>query len=254
MQESKAYMKIIDSITEEEWGRLSKQNVYFGHQSVGFNIMDGVTDIMADNDNIKLTIKEASSLSEFEEPFFAHSRNGENRDWQSKIDGFHDKISSGLGKKADIAFFKLCYVDINGETDVQKLFESYRQTMKQLEKEFPDTVFLHTTAPLRTTETSWKTWIKKLIGKEHIWEYADNIKRNEFNDLIRQEYEASGKLFDIARIESTYTDGTRETFERKDNTYSSLVPSYTYDGGHLNELGRQMVAAHLLNILAKQAG
>ncbi|MCF8026201.1 MAG: hypothetical protein K9J79_11725 [Desulfobacteraceae bacterium] len=250
MQENQSYMEIIDSISEQQWKQLSRKNIYFGHQSVGFNIMDGVTDIMADNDEIDFTIKETSELSDFDEPVFAHSRNGENRDWQSKIDGFRDKINDGLGDNADMAFFKLCYVDITGETDVQKLFESYRQTMDQLQKAFPETVFIHATAPLKTTKTSWKTWIKKLIGKDHIWEYADNIKRNEFNDLMRQEYESTGRLFDIAKIESTYMDGSQETFEKDGNKYAALVPSYTYDGGHLNELGRKIVAAHLLNMMA----
>src|SRR6056297_611450 len=246
MQATKTYQKIIDSIPAQQWEKLSRQKIYFGHQSVGYNIMDG----MADNAAINFNIKETSDLSDFDQPVFAHSRNGENRDWQSKIDGFHDKINSGLGKKADIAFFKLCYVDITGETDAQKLFESYRQTMKQLEKEFPDTVFLHTTAPLKTTKTSWKIWIKKLIGKEHIWEYADNIKRNEFNDLIRQEYGDSRRLFDIARAESTYLDGNRETFEKDGERYEALVPIFTNDGGHLNEMGRKVVAAHMLRVIA----
>ncbi|MDZ7833609.1 MAG: hypothetical protein U5L07_17825 [Desulfobacterales bacterium] len=246
-------MKILEGISDQQWKPVSDQKIYFGHQSVGFNIMDGVADIMEGNDAIDLTIKETSDLSDFDEPVFAHSRNGENRDWQSKIDGFHNKINNGLGDNADIAFFKFCYVDIKGETDVAKLFESYRQTMGELQKAYPDTVFLHTTAPLKTTKTSWKTWIKKLIGKELIWEYADNIKRNEFNELVRGEYEASGKLLDIARIESTRPDGTRETFEMDGSTYAALVPSYTYDGGHLNETGRRMVAAYLLKLLAEQA-
>jgi len=253
MQDSKAYMKILEGISDQQWKPVSDQKIYFGHQSVGFNIMDGITDIMAANEALDLIIKETSDLSNFDSPVFAHSRNGKNRDWQSKINGFRDKINDGLGGKADIAFFKLCYVDITSETDVAELFESYRQTMNELQKAHPDTVFLHTTAPLKTTKTSWKTWIKKLIGKEHIWEYADNIKRNEFNDLVRREYEATGRLFDIARIESTYADGARETFEKDGHTYASLVPSYTYDGGHLNETGRRMVAAHLLKLLAEQA-
>ncbi|MFW5908253.1 MAG: hypothetical protein ACOCR8_01320 [Desulfosalsimonas sp.] len=243
-------MKIIESISDQQWQRMSDQKIYFGHQSVGFNIMDGVADIMADNDEIDFTIKETSDLSDFDKPVLAHSRNGENRDWQSKIDGFRDKINDGLGDNADIAFFKLCYVDITGETDVPKLFESYRQTMGELQKAFPETVFIHATVPLKTTKTSWKTWIKKLIGKDHIWEYADNIKRNEFNDLMSREYEATGRLFDIAKIESTYMDGSRETFEKDGNKYAALAPSYTYDEGHLNETGRKIVAAAFLETLA----
>jgi len=89
-----------------------------------------------------------------------------------------------------------------------------------------------------------------LIGKEHIWEYADNIKRNEFNDLIRQEYGDSRRLFDIARAESTYLDGNRETFEKDGERYEALVPIFTNDGGHLNEMGRKVVAAHMLRVIA----
>jgi hypothetical protein len=37
-------------------------------------------------------------------------------------------------------------------------------------------------------KTGIKTWIKKLLGKKYVWEYDDNIQRNRFNDLFRQEY------------------------------------------------------------------
>lgn len=253
MQEIKPYMKTIASITEAQWEKLSAQNIYFGHQSVGFNIMDGIADIMKEKESIRFTIKEGSALSSHEAPVFAHSKNGENRDWQSKVDAFKTKFENGLGKTADIAFFKFCYVDIMEETDVDKVFTYYIQTMKALQKEFPNITFIYTTTPLKTAKESWKTWIKKLIGKDHIWEYAANIKRNEFNERVREEYQESGKLFDIARAESTYLDGSRETFEKDGKAYEALVPAFTNDGGHLNELGRRVVAAHLLKILAVNA-
>lgn len=250
MQENKPNAKTMDAVSEQTWSLLSEKKIYFGHQSVGFNIVDGIKDIMAENEKIDLNIKETNDISAFSEPVFAHSRVGQNTDLSSKIEAFEQTIRKGVGEKADIAFFKFCYLDITEETNVQKLFESYKQTMDKLQKEFPETVFLYATVPLRTVNTSWKTWIKKLIGKDYIWEYADNIKRNEFNSMIRKAYEDTGRVFDIARAESTYTDGNRETFSYKGNDYAALVPAYTNDGGHLNELGRRQVAAHLLALMA----
>ncbi|MDY6824173.1 MAG: hypothetical protein SWH68_10330 [Thermodesulfobacteriota bacterium] len=228
---------------------LSQKKIYFGHQSVGFNIIDGIKDIMNEDQELDLNIKETSDPKAFSEPLFAHSRNGENRDWQSKINDFQAKIQNGLGEKADIAFFKLCYVDVTEETNVEKLFKAYKQTMADLAQKFPDTVFLHATVPLKTANTGWKTWIKKLIGKDYIWEYVDNIKRNEFNDLIRNEYEDTNRLFDIARIESTLTDGSREIFKHNGKEYEAMAPDFTYDGGHLNKLGGKIVAKGLLKVI-----
>jgi hypothetical protein len=52
-------------------------------------------------------------------------------------------------------------------------------------------------------------------------------------------------------VESTYPDGRRETCAHKGKTCYSLVPEYTYDGGHLNETGRKKAAEQLLILLAK---
>ena len=112
-------------------------------------------------------------------------------------------------------------------------------------------MLIHVTVPLTTTKTTWKTWIKKLIGKKELWEYDDNIKRNEFNELLIKEYDGKEPVFDLAKVESTYPDGRRETCTHKGKTSYSLVPDYTYDGGHLNETGRKKAAEQLLILLAK---
>jgi hypothetical protein len=249
MQVSTSYQNIIGPISKKNWDELSRKKIYFGHQSVGFNIIDGIKDIMSETKKFDLKIKETDDLNDFSEPIFAHSRVGQNTNPSSKLEAFEHKIQQGLGEKIDIAFFKFCYVDITENTDVQKLFESYKQTMNNLQKEFPEITFMHATVPLKTVQTNWKTRIKKFLVKDNLWKYADNIKRNEFNNMIRQEYGSTGKIFDIAGAESTYPDGSQERFERDTKKYASLVPTYTYDGGHLNEVGRKMVAAHLLRTL-----
>ena len=57
-------------------------------------------------------------------------------------------------------------------------------------------------------------------------------------------------LFDLAMVESTYEDGSRYTFSANGHTYYALVPEYTKDGGHLNELGQKVAAEQLLIFLA----
>jgi len=104
---------------------------------------------------------------------------------------------------------------------------------------------------LKKTKASPKSFIKRLLGRDDgFFDNKHNVARNEFNELIRKEYMGKDAVFDIAGIESTYTDAARETFSQNGKTYYSLVPDYTNDGGHLNELGRKRLAEGLLRLLA----
>ena len=49
MQGAKSYQNIVDSVSKKNWDWLSNKKIYFGHQSVGFNIIDGIKDIMSEN-------------------------------------------------------------------------------------------------------------------------------------------------------------------------------------------------------------
>jgi len=108
---------------------------------------------------------------------------------------------------------------------------------------------IHITAPLSTIQKGPKALIKKIIRKTPSG-YDNNIKRNMFNKMIRKEYSEKSPIFDLAEIESTYKDGTREVFYKEKRKYFSLVPAYTDDGDHLNEFGRRIVAEQLLIFLA----
>jgi len=239
----------INDIPASTWENLSRKKIYFGHQSVGFNIIDGLNDLMAEHPDIKLNIVETSDPAEFGDGIFAHSRIGKNADPILKAEEFKKNMEDGLGNNADIAFFKYCYVDITEKTDVNKVFSKYTSVMTQLKKKYPRTIFVHVTVPLRTTKTTWKTSLKKLIGKDHIWEYEDNIIRNDLNTLFQNEYKGREPLFDIANIESTSPSGSKTTFSKNGINYYSLFPAYTNDGGHLNETGRKIVAGQLLIFL-----
>lgn len=245
-QEKKQY-KTIDEVPEEVWGKVSKLRILFAHQSVGENILDGVAEIMKAYPTIKLNIVETLDTSKYPEGVFAHFRAGENLKPISKMEHFAEVVTNKENKNLDIAFLKLCYVDLDGKANLREIFEKYKATVGQLENQVK---LIHFTAPLTTMETSWKTRLKSLLGKKDIWEYADNIVRNDYNKMILQEYQAKN-LVDIAEIESTYDNGKREVFNAQGKTYFAMIKGYTYDHGHLNEIGRKKVAEELLLSLAK---
>ncbi|OPY00315.1 MAG: hypothetical protein A4E58_00068 [Syntrophorhabdus sp. PtaB.Bin006] len=250
MSEVKNPLPSIASVGEPAWQTLAQKRIYFGHQSVGNNILEGIKDVMNEHRNIKLNIVQIAAPTDIKSPMLGHSRIGKNVDPRSKVQEFAALMSAGIGENTDVAFFKFCYVDVTAKTDVEKLYKGYKDAMDTLRKLYPKTAIIHVTVPLTVSKTSMKTRLKKLLGKKEMWEYDDNVRRNEFNELLRKEYQGKQPLFDLARIESTYPDGTRSSFTKGENTYDSLVPEYTYDGGHLNEKGRRVVAEALLVFLA----
>jgi len=249
--EQKVQYNFLNDVPASSWEKLSKKKIFFGHQSVGFNIIEGLKDLMKENPHIKLNIVETNNPDAFNKGIFAHSRVGKNVDPKSKIDEFAKFTEQGIGENADIAFFKFCYVDVKSETDSQKVFDDYKKSMTLLNKQYPKTQFIHVTVPLKQKQTSPKAWIKKIIGRP-IGGYDDNIKRTEFNELLINEYDGKEPIYDLAKIESTRPDGKRETFSSDGKTYYALVPGYTYDGGHLNETGRKKAAEQLLILLTTQ--
>ena len=250
MDEKRLIFTTLDGVTESAWKKLAEQRIYFGHQSVGFNIIQGIHDIMQKNPHIRLNIVETNDPNDFKKPIFAHSRIGKNTDPQSKIDAFASFVETGIEGKTDIAFFKLCYADIIGSTDVNKVFELYKNTMSHLKKKYPQMTFVPMTVPLLRTKITLKAWIKRALREKDIWGLEGNIKRNEFNNLLIKEYEVKDLIFDLATIESTFPDGKQSSFTIGRKAYYSLVPEYTHDGGHLNERGRKLVAEQLLIFLA----
>lgn len=249
MTDKGAISATLEGVLQAKWKSLSEKRIYFGHMSVGNNILEGIHDLAKEYPFIRLNIVETKSPSSFNQPIFAHSPIGKNEDPKSKIADFSHLINTGIGEKADIAFFKLCYIDILAATDVDEVFKQYKSVMETLKKKYPKVTFVHVTAPLRVVQTGFLVPIKKIIGRP-VGGYADNIKRSRFNELLRQEYKGKEPIFDLAAIESTYPDGTRFVFDSGGKKHEALIADYTHDGGHLNECGRKLVAAKFLAFLA----
>jgi len=140
--------------------------------------------------------------------------------WKAKFDGFETWVSNGWHYPAiDVAMNKLCYIDQHAS------FKYYLHSMTNLEAAFPQTVIVYTTMPLMTDAD------------------GDNFLRNAFNERLREWTQQNGRvLFDIADIEAHDPNGKVCTFQYRNKTYQKLCDSYTKDGGHLNEAGRQLVA------------
>lgn len=243
----------VNNIPETKLQILSGKKIYFGHQSVGYNIMDGLKDIMKENPGIKLNMVDTNDPEMFKMPVFAHSAVGQNTKPDSKVDDFAKLMEQGIGNKADMAFLKFCYVDVDERTDVQKVFDYYKSRLTQLKGKYPDTTFIHFTMPLVSKQAGIKIWLKDIIKEilgRPVCNYSINIKRNQFNDMLKKEYEGKEPVFDLARIESTLSEGRRLTLTKDGVTFYSMLPEYTDDGGHLNEKGRKIVANELLLFLA----
>lgn len=227
---------------------LSQRTIFFGHQSVGRNILDGLISLSKDYPGIDLEALEFTGG--IQKGAFLHAPIGKNMDPESKIQGFVQYMQQGVGGQVDIAFFKFCYVDITSQTDVDKLFHQFQEAMDDLANAYPDTLFLHTTVPLTIVQTGPRAWVKRIIGRP-LGGYADNIQRNRYNTLLKQHYQAKAPIFDLAMVESIRPDGKLNSFHHKGNSFHALVPEYASDGRHLNETGARLAAAEMIAVLSK---
>ncbi len=230
---------------------LAKKRVFFGHQSVGYNIVDGIIEVIREDKLIELNIAESDSPGGFRGPIFTHSNIGKNEDPSSKCAAFGELIGK-IHNDVDIALFKFCYVDINERTDVESVFREYDSLIGGLRKKYPRIRFVHVTVPLKAAPMDFKTKVKRLIGYPH-WVDDANIRRNEFNRLLRERNNGKEPVFDLEEAESTRPDGSRSTFMKNGKSYLALASEFTDDGGHLNRLGRRHVAEQFLIALAKVA-
>ena len=256
MKTSAIKFQSINDIPQEKWEKLAQKRIFFGHQSVGFNILNGLNLIMADNPHIKLNIVHTSNAENFGEALLAHEWIGKNTKPKSKIDAFDNVLRNGVGDKVDIVLMKFCYVDITSSTDVDKVFSDYIKILSGLESSFPGVTFIHVTTPLTSVPTGMnalfqtaKNLVKKILGKP-FFDYKDNINRNNFNERLLSKYNAKNYVFDLARIEYILPDGRVSSFRKNGRNYYSLAEDYTNDGGHLNEKGSRRAAEQLLVILA----
>lgn len=237
----------VDQVDAKAWAALAASRIWFGHQSVGYDVVAGLQDVAAARPQLKLNVVEGKDPGAGG-PVFLHARIGENENPRSKIDDFVRTLEGGLGARVDVAAMKLCYIDFDASTDPEALFAYYRDAIARVRARFPALALRHFTVPLKQVSTGWKAQAKGLLGKPNV-NFEANRKRARFSELLRAEYGAA--VFDLAAVESSAGDGRRLLVTWKGAQAPALLPEYTRDGGHLNERGRARVAEQLLIFLAR---
>jgi len=236
-------------LTDQQIASLTSKKIFFGHHSVGNNILQGVRDLAATDQRLKLNIVKSPDPQSIPGPALVEFEVGRNGDPQSKIDTFAAILDKGMGAEGGIAMFKFCYVDINSSTDIPRMFASYRDRVAAMRAKYPAWKPVHITVPLTAAQASAKDLVKSVLGRATARDLA--VKRNQFNTLMRQTYGGVDPIFDLAEVESTHGDGSRSYFMRGNEKIYTLAPEFTDDGGHLNEAGRRVAAERLLSVIAQ---
>lgn len=238
-------MPEFSAITPAQWEALAQRRVYFGHQSVGRNIVAGLDVVLANNPQLGLRVVEGVPTDSA--PGLYHQNVGQNRDIESKR---RDFVAATDSAAVDAAMLKFCYVDINGDTDPDSLFANYREWIAGVQAKHPDMRIVHATLPLTDLEGR-REWLMGKIRRDATKRDLNYI-RHRYNTLLRAEYAGKAPIFDIAALESTRDDGTRTTFRYKGEDVPFMNPALTDDGGHLNLDGQRKVAERFLALLAAQ--
>jgi hypothetical protein len=240
---------VASAITTGDLTAVAGTRVFFGHQSVGMNVLDGVSGVYANHGVSAPPIEQGRAEADPNGGFIAHQFIGENEKPLLKIEDFDRAMRGGMGRQVDVALMKFCYIDITTGTDVDALFARYRDTMAALERDFPDVTFVYVTVPL-TTEPGLLSKLKTRLGGSDRFGQAENLARERLNALIRHEY-AGPHLFDLAAIESTKPDGTRISGRYDHQEYFALYDGYASDLGHLNAVGSEIAATAFLKAIAQ---
>lgn len=242
-------IRMDDASLKRDLDLIAGHRIFFGHQSVGVDIVQGLMDLKTGTGASGLTLVTLGQAEVPDGPYFADALVGRNSEPDSKCDMFGNVVGTLAADSLDVALMKFCYVDIKGHTDVQAMFRYYETTMDDLVQKYPRTTFVHVTVPVTERTSWWRRTAKQVLGREDEWDIA-SLKRSEFNAMLLKRYQGE-PVFDLAAIESTYPDGTRSKFESDGKEALTLVSAYTRDGGHLNEHGRKLVARELVRTLAE---
>lgn len=229
--------------------KISGQKIYFGHQSVGYNMLSGLEQWEKET-GVTIPTMETRDFSNTDGYSLVHFRVGQNKDPYSKIDDFVNLCQKIPKEESSMAFFKFCYVDFHHEADVNAIFENYKTRMMALRDSCRQCRIVLCTVPVTTLQSGPKALVKKILAKP-LNNARENIRRNAFNEKIRAELAEEFPVFDLARVESTLPDGTDVSFTYEGINYPQLNNRYTVDGGHLNSYGARAVSFNLIAFLSE---
>lgn len=229
----------IETLSASEHEILETATIYFGHQSVGRNLLDGMAEV---SPGLKIVSGVDGAVAGG--PMLIESSIGRNGDPGSKDQAFLDAVDQL--PPAVVALYKYCYADLGADSDPDSLHAQYARTLTRAADRGLRVVAV--TVPLTGVAPAWKYWIKRLTGR--VTDRELNARRERFNRLLR-ESSHPWPLIDLARMECTAPDGTLRTISYGGRAVPMLAPEFTTDGSHLDARGRRVVAARFLRELAR---
>jgi lysophospholipase L1-like esterase len=229
--------------------QLAQRRVFFAHQSVGGNLIEGLQSLARDN-GVTLQVRDVARDPNVPNQTFGHVFVGENGKPLAKLDEYKDRLAKQRSTPPDLAMVKLCFLDFTADTDPKAVFARYQADLAALRSQLPTTRFVHVTTPLTTIETGPKAWLKRVLGRSP-YGVVENQKREQYNQLMRSAYAGREPLFDLAKLESTGEDGSKTLTTSGDTQTAALTAAYTSDGSHLNPHGERIAARGLAGVLAQ---
>ena len=145
-------------MTQTDFDDVIERRVFFGHQSVGGNILDGVRDLLRESGR-DWPIAELGAQHP-DGGALIHARVGRNEQPLTKCDDFRRILDDGRAGHVDVAVLKFCYIDVHAQTDTAALCDRYRATLEDMARRHPDTVFVPVTVPLRHAEGGPGVWVR----------------------------------------------------------------------------------------------
>jgi hypothetical protein len=239
----------VPAVSAEQLQTFGGLKVFFGHQSVGRNMLDALPTVYATTGIEAPAIVESEAASASTGGYVQHVNIGENGDPLGKLAEFDRLIRGGVGEVVDVAVFKFCYVDFHEGDDVDEIFGAYKATLAALERDYPDVTFVYTSVPL-TTERGPLGRVKGRLGFGDKLGPEHNVVREQLNSKIRAEYADTGLLFDIAAIQSSTSEGERLLRTFGGSEYYAMDGNLSSDPGHLNTAGAALVAGALVATVA----
>jgi hypothetical protein len=221
---------------------LAGRAIYFGHQSVGANIMNGVRRAVAASSGTKPTVASvgtAPAAGDMQVGRWDEGYVGANYDPISKINAFQTVMLSAAGGALDgfgggksIAMMKFCFVDVQGSWYASHgdadLFAAYQAMVATVQAQRPNVRLVHFTIPLCYPDST------------------DNAKREAYNARLRAAYGTG--VFDLAKLESTDPGGNAMVGANGRYAYQGWVVG---DNCHPGTAGEDMLAAALIDYLGQ---
>ena len=187
----------------DDLNTLAHERVYFGHQSVGKNILDGLKELSeAQGVPVKIAERPGPQACTVPGSATSSSRRTGIRCASSPI----SSSRSARGSQADLALVKFCYVDINADTDMRALFDAYRKTIDELRAK--------THARSSSTSAAFDDGADRAEGVDEAASRPCTLRHHRQREArpiqhARRTYAGREPIFDLARVESIAADGTR---------------------------------------------